>query len=827
MVDRMKRLSIFLISVLLLLLPVGAFGTTYYVNTSTGLNSNAGTTGVPWLDVDYAAYVAVGDDIVNIVAPATLPARNGLAPATAGTENHPVTYQGTNSSVKAYITSLWNVTHGTAGRNLFINGDVQGWSLNGINIWGWTRDITSGTITRESTTVPSGKVYSVKYVYASDYIDITQQVYLPAGTPVTLSYDHNEATAGKKIYLNVKDNTANKYLQADLATWSTNVNIAGTTSLNAWATTTYNFTTNGAGVYIFRFYAVSSGTYYLGNFSLTYANTHQWADVGGKNYKLLNNLIQPVVLSLGKSSAANWTSLGVEALVGIPKASSLANCDATQNTWWWDGTNYALYYNPVTGEDITTLHLEMGAPRRDAPTAGAGAIEVGTAINYITFNYLKTHGSQYGFYLRGTYHIVNNCEAVYGNNGNFYMTGTPSTLTDCKASRSFGEDGFHVTGASKVATIIRGWSEYSWDDGFQAAVGATLNCYYCVAYNNGLENNTASNTGFISEGTNSAFNLYNCTAYGSWGSGINDNGTGASIVRNCISWGNNVGAGAGIKQVTGDGAGLTADHNIYADQVGWTTDISDKTSDPLFVSATDFHLLPGPAVGAGINLCTAAGVPFAGCTGLYLGSTTDYAGVTTPVPGIPNPSIGAYEINFAPPVMTGSGTGTSAAAAGGDELWGFTDYSGGSFPIGIVNAQCTGPFAPPHTGTVDYIEWYSSNTGSNSSLSIALYVSSSGTNCTPTTPVGSQQYTGLGTWSAEWHRFTGLSLAVSSSSYYCACLSDGGEGGLGVITLYYKSNAPNTHYGYFAFTWNGVWGASPTFDYSDSGQLAVQIHSNY
>lgn len=83
----------------------------------------------------------------------------------------------------------------------------------------------------------------------------------------------------------------------------------------------------------------------------------------------------------------------------------------------------------------------------------------------------------------------------------------------------------------------------------------------------------------------------------------------------------------------------------YYDGAAWqdlALDATELTSNPLFVSPSDFHLRRGsPAINAGVNVCTAEGVPFATCTGDGTGTWTDIKGSVVPHNG--KISIGAYQ----------------------------------------------------------------------------------------------------------------------------------------------------------------------------------------
>jgi hypothetical protein len=83
----------------------------------------------------------------------------------------------------------------------------------------------------------------------------------------------------------------------------------------------------------------------------------------------------------------------------------------------------------------------------------------------------------------------------------------------------------------------------------------------------------------------------------------------------------------------------------YYDGAAWqdlALDATELTSNPLFVSSTNFRLrLGSPAINAGVNVCTAEGVPFATCTGDGTGTWTDIKGSVVPHNG--KISIGAYQ----------------------------------------------------------------------------------------------------------------------------------------------------------------------------------------
>ena len=143
----------------------------------------------------------------------------------------------------------------------------------------------------------------------------------------------------------------------------------------------------------------------------------------------------------------------------------------------------------------------------------------------------------------------------------------------------------------------------------------------------------------------SVANIYNNTFIGETSYGVYftaDKTLTINIKNNIIYNGNK-----GIRQSASGGDNTIAiDYNdIYSTTTAYTNVTGgdhDSTVDPLFTSSTDFHLrLGSPAINAGVNVCTAEGVPFATCTGAGTGTWTDIKGSVVPHNG--KISIGAYQ----------------------------------------------------------------------------------------------------------------------------------------------------------------------------------------
>jgi hypothetical protein len=628
----------FIILLAFIFLPVWAWGATYYVNTTTGANGNSGTSAsTPKASLNFVNNLTAAGDTVNIIAPATHPVREGLSPVTAGSSGNVITYQGTSATDKAYITTLKDVSHGATVGNYLDNGDLEGW-LSSSSLWALSGD---AAVTREGAIIDTG-TYSAKFVRSGSDIRLWNNtasagMHLPGATSMALSFRHYETEATYRFQWSLKDMTDNTYLQTDMSTWNSTFAYhdpgAGSNSTGAWATTSASFTSNHSGIYQLSIWLRNNTTSYLDNVVLTTsAGTYSWSLVSGHNYYILNTKLPMVVSMLGKSSATAWAATGIEALTWVTKAADLATCDSTPGTWWYDSTNFDLYYTPATGEDITALHLEASLPRFDARTYASSAVDINK--QYIALKYIKTAlSSLYQFYFRAANWSATSIEGVYGIATLCYITasgtGTDVVTKYGKGSGATHADGILVSGTGIIVDLYKPQSWYAGDDGIQSASGATMNLYYPLSVGAGLEQDANSNCGIVAEDANSAMNVYNATVYGAYGPGIErGSGSGNSTVKNSIIWGNVTGGGAGKKNVENqdNGTGLTASNNIYQDQYQWTTDATDIMSDPLFRNAVsgDFRLRSGsPAINAGTDV----------------GLTTDILG--RPIRGVPD--IGAYE----------------------------------------------------------------------------------------------------------------------------------------------------------------------------------------
>ena len=638
-----KRL---LLSILLVVCVAGSgWATDYYVNSVTGTDSNNGTSpSTPWKHPQYAASMVAADDTVTIVAPATTPSRLGLVTQTNGGDGTEITWQGTSATEKAYVNTLLNVSPGADSGNMIINGDVESWTDSTST---WIISNSSATITQETTIVHGGNC-SAKFVCDGTDIRIYDSgLRLPESTDVTFSYWHYETENGDNFQYSWKNVPADpdEYLRAD-DTWGaydgyTNPNDP---SLNAWAQTTHSFTTDtDTGRYDINIWQREATTNYIDDISLTLDDGYQWIDGGGVSYQRLNVTIPVSVKTFFKCTETAWNSSGVSALTHVPMATSAANCDATENTWWWDG-NYILYYNPPSGETISSMHFEVDQPGVTNKVNGTTCVLLSNTWQVL--KYLSCIGQQYNFHVTAANNDISYCDGVYADNGNFYYQATGS-ISNCYGAYTYTEDNFHAAGAGVLLTATNCWAEYPGDDNFQVAGGADLVGNNLVCLYAG-EQDMSDSTGIISEGDDSYININNCTVYGSYGAGIRDNGTAASTVTNCIAWGNGT-------DVYGDGTGLTASYNCYSSNTSWDTDASDVTLNPLFVdvSGSDFRLQEdSPCIdnGTGVGLTNdyeGRSIPQGGGFDIgayekqYYFDYTDIVG--TPVPQNGTVDIGAYE----------------------------------------------------------------------------------------------------------------------------------------------------------------------------------------
>jgi hypothetical protein len=146
-----------------------------------------------------------------------------------------------------------------------------------------------------------------------------------------------------------------------------------------------------------------------------------------------------------------------------------------------------------------------------------------------------------------------------------------------------------------------------------------------------------------SSAVGSVLNVYNNTFVGetSYGVYFTANRTYTVNIKNNIIYDGN----KGIRQSASGGDNTIAINynDIYSTTTAYTNvtgGANDITSDPLL--ASNFHLRRGsPAINAGVNVCTAEGVPFATCTGAGTGTWTDIKGSVVPHNG--KISIGAYQ----------------------------------------------------------------------------------------------------------------------------------------------------------------------------------------
>ena len=317
------------------------------------------------------------------------------------------------------------------------------------------------------------------------------------------------------------------------------------------------------------------------------------------------------------------SSLGTGAVAGIDSRGDGLTVSNSQiyNIWYdgiySDGPNFTAYNNYIHDVDQTT-----GTP-------GGDCIELGTPVGAFVHHNRLDHSS------RASKHciIISNSAEVEGTKAiieHNEMTQPIASVGDTTSRCASPEDNTNgtifrfnkLTGGYNAVTPLGSIDFYG------NIVISPVNSY--------INHQGSSVVG-------SVLNVYNNTFVGetSYGVYFTANRTYTVNIKNNIIYDGN----KGIRQSApgGDNTIAINYNDIYSTTTAYTNvtgGANDITSDPLL--ASNYRLLRGsPAINAGVNVCTAEGVPFATCTGDGTGTWTDIKGSVVPHNG--KISIGAYQ----------------------------------------------------------------------------------------------------------------------------------------------------------------------------------------
>lgn len=399
------------------------------------------------------------------------------------------------------------------------------------------------------------------------------------------------------------------------------------------------------------FYGTSSSDINLKNINIT----------GGVSINLAN--IQNLTLQNIISANATSNSIYLHDLTGVLDASGIVitggqigvyilSCSLSAGSTLNDSS----VSNNISGQGFYLNNLSNLSLNDDVATSvsGSGFIVANSVHDIVYTRCTATGSGLYGFYAQeGSYNIIyNHCIATHGNSDGFGVTDT--SLVSHDITYNFCESSYNGNKTSQTD-----------GDGFTTH----FNTYHILLNNCITHHNTAS--GYAMVGTSSG-HIYNSIAYANAGNWSLEGGGKLNQVRGGFNFsltGNNptTGTGWAIKNNIGlqnypwevmsyaDLTYLDMDYNNYypisdskfasfdaVADVSWviynqTRETHSFNADPLFVSSSNFHLLPtSPAINAGVDV----------------GLTSDYDG--NPKSGA-NWDIGAYEFQDSTvPVTTAS-----------------------------------------------------------------------------------------------------------------------------------------------------------------------------
>lgn len=575
---------------------------TIYVDPVNGSDSNAGTSSAsPLKDYRYAiaTAIAAGDGtVVEVTSDAINPFRTfKIDPDTAGGTNNLA--QSITAALRirvprgtvglgAYITTAINLSDGVSRGDFLKNLSFDQFISGTEPPHYWYDPLGTGTISKETTITYNSGAASCKLdgTLATNgsavNVGIAQTLHLPAGMTLRLSFVGRSEVAAKLLAIRIRDYVpaTDTYWNFLTGAWQTSDGTGawmrlGTTEAGQVVNTWYSFT-SGSGTYAYDIVTANTGkheikmspnntggVWYLDDFSLTSVShpTYSWTYNGDGTYSLPVLHFNPARVLV--CSASDWNADGLEAFKSLSAnyalEDSLANCQANEQTAYFDSSTNNLTIHPPTGSILSDLHIEaypLGSVVRigdDVTCSGLGVVGA-QGVNLYTGATIPTAANCYGMEaIQCAVGYITNVGIVNSYRCKSYYT--PWDL----GGKSITEGDFLAIGTGTMYAY--GCEAHnSSDDAFQADASGTMYAYGCLAKDGGTDStNTGGSHGFKCGETGASTGVFKyCTAI--------NMGNGAGFYSS-----NNASATVTFDQCVGSGSGWK-DFYILANPTVTVTD---------------------------------------------------------------------------------------------------------------------------------------------------------------------------------------------------------------------------------------------------------------
>jgi len=636
---------------------LSGWSTVYYVDFTTGLDTDSGLTeALAWKTIAKvnASSFSAGDSVLFKRGEVW---REQLTVPTSGSAGLPITFGAYGTGDDPVITGAnlitpgtsWSAyTTGTSTWSAALNSNADFGTYNIRTIIPAGSITTSGTQVRIKIKAHNTTACTISHCSIGPRSGTTSTF---ASAPVVITWDSGSLT---------KDLTAGQEYYSDWMTYTLDEAVSQLIH-------TYCASKHQICAYF------SSAVYISNTGDLT--ESLVLTDAADFSFSPFTELIEvrPInVWTATLTSTPSYVSFNSDK--GFAQA-SIGACDSAKD-WYWAAN--VLYAYSVTDPDTAYTVPGIQANVRNYCIRG-------DAKDYITVEDIQTGGSIYGGinFHDSTGIICNRTTANLDGYG-IHVNGTTTlTANDCVAHHSFVNN-FYV--CETATGTFNNCASYNADnDGFSTGNTGNMNCNYCLSYSNGVEGLgiTGPGDGYTSHGdgylklhyciahsnikagctpTQETYGeVFNCTFYNNWdGVGVGWTGNMAFGIDTtaAVTWTlrNNVFSGHEDEilvtaQAVAGGLILDSDYNCiydwrkatYADKAftwndikynwaDWKTqsggDANSLNTDPLLTdpASGDFTLQPtSPCINAGIDV----------------GLTEDYAGRRVPQGSAPD--IGAYE----------------------------------------------------------------------------------------------------------------------------------------------------------------------------------------